>query len=52
MPQESARAMIDAAIDHLLETKCIERVLFVLFDEHTYKAFHDELMGRFSRRSA
>ena len=51
-PHESARAMIDAAIEHLLETKCIDKVLFVLFDKHTYEAFHDELMGRFSRRSA
>ncbi len=51
-PHESAKAMIDAVIDHLLGTKYIEKVLFVLFDEHTYKAFHDELMGRFRRSSA
>jgi len=50
-PQESAKAMIDAVIEHLLETKCIEKVLFVLFDEHTYNVFHDELIGRFSRSS-
>ena len=43
-----AKVMIDAAADHLMETKCIERVVFALFDQPAYSAFHDYLVAKFS----
>ncbi len=43
-----ARNVIDAVIDHLLQTAVIDRVSFILEEDEVYKAFHDHLLGRFS----
>jgi hypothetical protein len=43
--------MIDTVIDHLLGTEAIDRVVFALFDEATYDAFHGYLLEKFSSKS-
>ena len=43
-----AEVMIAAAVDHLLTTGCIRRVVFVLFDQGTCDIFHKELLDAFS----
>jgi len=45
---ECAKVMIAAAVDHLLTTECIRRVVFVLFDQGTCDIFHKELLDAFS----
>ena len=45
-----AKTMIDVVVDHLLSTNAFERVLFALFDEASYAAFHDYLLEKFSAR--
>jgi O-acetyl-ADP-ribose deacetylase (regulator of RNase III) len=41
--EECARVMIGAAADHLATTSCIERVVFVLFDEAGYEVFREQV---------
>ena len=41
--EECARAMIGAAADHLSSTSCIERVVFVLFDQAGTEAFRAQV---------
>ena len=45
---ECARAMIGAAAVHLGTTSCIERVVFVLFDQTGYEAFREQVEKRSS----
>ena len=45
-----ARAMIDEAIDFLIESDHIRQLQFVLIDEEAREAFHKELLGRFSKK--
>jgi O-acetyl-ADP-ribose deacetylase (regulator of RNase III) len=45
-----AKIMVDAVIDHLLQTDRIDGVRFVLEDEKTCQVFHDHLLARFSSR--
>lgn len=45
-----ARAMVDETIDSLIESEKIRRVIFALVDEESREAFHNELLGRFSRK--
>ena len=45
-----AHGMVDTTIDALLDAEKIRRVVFVLVDEPGRKAFHDELLRRFSRK--
>ena len=40
---ECARVMIGAAADHLATTSCIERVVFVLFDQAGYEVFLEQV---------
>ena len=47
---ECARVMIAVAVDHLMTTRCIRRLAFVLFDQGTYDIFHRELLNAFSLR--
>ena len=47
-PKGCAEVMIDVTVDHLMNTKCLKKVAFVLFDQPTYHAFHDQLMAKFS----
>ena len=43
-----ARTVIDATIDHLLQTNVIKRVEFVMEGDEAHEAFHDHLQSRFS----
>ena len=45
-----AKVMVDAVIDHLLQTDRIDGVRFVLKDEETCQVFRDHLLARFSAR--
>ena len=38
-----ARVMISAAVDHLAKPSCIERVVFVLFDQAGYEVFREQV---------
>ena len=46
-PETCAEVMLDAAIDHLHRTQCIEEVRFCLFDDAGRDAFERVLRGRF-----
>ena len=45
-----AKTMIDTVIEHLLASEGLERVLFSLYDEPAYQAFHDYLLQKFSAK--
>ena len=45
-----AKTMIDTVIEHLLASEELERVLFALYDEPAYQAFHDYLLQKFSAK--
>jgi O-acetyl-ADP-ribose deacetylase len=45
-----AKKMVDAVIDHLLQTDSMDAVRFVLEDNATCQVFHDHLLARFSAR--
>jgi O-acetyl-ADP-ribose deacetylase (regulator of RNase III) len=45
-----AHAMVDEAINFLIESENIQRLTFVLIDDESREAFHKELLSRFSRK--
>ena len=45
-----ARAMVDEAINSLIDSDRIHELHFVLIDEEGRDAFHKELLGRFSKK--
>lgn len=46
----SAHAMVDEAINFLIDSEHIERVLFVLVNEEAREAFRKEFLARFSKK--
>lgn len=49
-PYACAKAMVGAVLDELSRTRSLRRVLFVLFDDKLYDAFHEELLRPFTKK--
>jgi O-acetyl-ADP-ribose deacetylase (regulator of RNase III) len=49
-PYACAKAMVEAVLDELSRARSLRQVVFVLFDDPLYDAFHEELLRPFTKR--